>query len=80
MSNNWAKRLWSLLHFFLSTTESLTAQKKVYCPLRASLITGRPKEYMDAKKIFETIRAHWEIENGCHYILDWVYHEESVSS
>ncbi len=39
-------------------------------------ITSRPKEDMGAKKILETIRAHWGIENSCHYILDWVYHED----
>ncbi|MGW8303967.1 MAG: ISAs1 family transposase [Desulfobacterales bacterium] len=39
-------------------------------------ITSRTAEQADAQKILETNRGHWCIENSCHYIIDWNYHED----
>ena len=30
----------------------------------------------DADKIAPAIRAHWEIENGCHWVLDVTFRED----
>jgi hypothetical protein len=32
----------------------------------------------NAKKICETIRAHWEIENSLHWVLDVVFNEDQA--
>jgi predicted transposase YbfD/YdcC len=39
-------------------------------------ITSRPAEQADAKRVLETNRGHWSIENSCHYIIDWNYDED----
>ena len=39
-------------------------------------ITSRPSEETSAEMIQRTIRKHWTVENGCHYILDWNYDED----
>ncbi len=39
-------------------------------------ITSRTKEQSDARRILETNRKHWSIENSCHYIIDWNYDED----
>jgi len=42
-------------------------------------ITSRSEEEADAEKILQIVRAHWSIENSCHYILDWIYDEDRCS-
>lgn len=39
-------------------------------------ITSRTVEKDDAQKVLETNRAHWCIENSCHYVIDWNYDED----
>jgi len=39
-------------------------------------ITSRTPEQADAKRLLQINRAHWVIENSCHYILDWTYDED----
>ena len=39
-------------------------------------ITSRSPEQSDAKRVLETNRGHWSIENSCHYIIDWNYDED----
>ena len=39
-------------------------------------ITSRTPEQADAKRVLDTNRGHWSIENCCHYIIDWNYDED----
>jgi predicted transposase YbfD/YdcC len=39
-------------------------------------ITSRPPEQADPQRVLATNRGHWSIENCCHYIIDWNYHED----
>jgi len=39
-------------------------------------ITSRTKDQADARRVLETNRGHWSIENSCHYIIDWNYDED----
>lgn len=39
-------------------------------------ITSRSEEEADAEKIPAIVRAHWSIENSCHYVLDWIHDED----
>lgn len=39
-------------------------------------ITSRTPEQANAQRVLETNRAHWGIENGCHYIIDWNFDED----
>ena len=39
-------------------------------------ITSRTPEQADPKRVLTTNRGHWSIENCCHYIIDWNYHED----
>ncbi|VAX12330.1 hypothetical protein MNBD_GAMMA24-364 [hydrothermal vent metagenome] len=39
-------------------------------------ITRQADYEADAKKVLQTNRGHWCIENSCHYIPDWLYDED----
>jgi predicted transposase YbfD/YdcC len=39
-------------------------------------ITSRTAEQADPKRVLATNRGHWCIENSCHYIIDWNFHED----
>ncbi len=39
-------------------------------------ITSRPKEEASSEDVLKIMRKHWSVENSCHYILDWAYHED----
>jgi len=39
-------------------------------------ITSQPPEQADPQRVLATNRGHWSIENSCHYIIDWNYHED----
>jgi predicted transposase YbfD/YdcC len=39
-------------------------------------ITSRTPEQASAEEVLKTNRAHWCIENSCHYSLDWSYDED----
>jgi predicted transposase YbfD/YdcC len=39
-------------------------------------LTSRSQEQADARRVLQTNRGHWCIENSCHYILDWNYDED----
>lgn len=39
-------------------------------------ITSRKAKEMGAKEILAINRGHWCIENSCHYIIDWNFHED----
>ena len=39
-------------------------------------ITSCLPEQADALTVLATNRAHWSIENSCHYIIDWNYDED----
>jgi predicted transposase YbfD/YdcC len=39
-------------------------------------VTSRPQKQADARRVLNTNRGHWTIENSCHYILDWNYDED----
>lgn len=39
-------------------------------------ITSRIPDQADAHRLLNINRGHWTIENSCHYIIDWNYHED----
>jgi predicted transposase YbfD/YdcC len=39
-------------------------------------ITSRTPEQADPQRVLAANRGHWSIENSCHYIIDWNYHED----
>lgn len=39
-------------------------------------VTSCAPEKANAEKILRTNREHWSIENSCHYVIDWNYHED----
>jgi predicted transposase YbfD/YdcC len=39
-------------------------------------ITSRTPEQASPEQVLKTNRAHWCIENSCHYTLDWNYDED----
>ena len=39
-------------------------------------ITSRSPEQADPQRVLATNRAHWCIENSCHYIIDWNFDED----
>jgi predicted transposase YbfD/YdcC len=39
-------------------------------------ITSRTPQQADPQRVLTTNRGHWSIENSCHYIIDWNYHED----
>jgi predicted transposase YbfD/YdcC len=39
-------------------------------------VTSSKPEKANAEKILKTNRCHWSIENSCHYVIDWNYHED----
>ena len=39
-------------------------------------ITSRPAGQADAERLLTINRAHWSIENKCHYIIDWNFDED----
>ncbi|MBW1999530.1 MAG: ISAs1 family transposase [Deltaproteobacteria bacterium] len=48
---------------------------KQSCEL-AYRITSQTPQQADPQRVLATNRAHWCIENSCHYILDWIYDED----
>lgn len=43
------------------------------------LITSHTSETLSAKKFLEYNRAHWQIENNLHYVLDDTYREDRMT-
>ena len=43
---------------------------------RALGITSQTPAQADAQRLLTTNRGHWAIENSCHYVIDWNYHED----
>jgi predicted transposase YbfD/YdcC len=39
-------------------------------------ITSSKPEKANAEIVLKTNREHWSIENSCHYVIDWNYHED----
>lgn len=39
-------------------------------------MTSRPPEQANPQRILATNRGHWAIENRCHYVIDWNFHED----
>ena len=39
-------------------------------------ITSRLPEQANPQRVLTTNRGHWVIENSCHYIIDWNFHED----
>ena len=39
-------------------------------------ITSQSPQQADPETVLKTNRGHWSIENSCHYIIDWNYHED----
>ena len=39
-------------------------------------VTSCQPEKANAEKVLKTNREHWSIENSCHYVIDWNYHED----
>jgi predicted transposase YbfD/YdcC len=39
-------------------------------------ITSRPPEQATPQQILKINRAHWHIENRCHYVIDWNFDED----
>jgi len=48
---------------------------KCSCEIAYGITSQSPQE-ADAKKVLETNRGHWSIENSCHYVIDWNYDED----
>lgn len=55
------------------TVEKLTG--KVSSEIAYGLTSHSPVT-ADAQRLLALNRAHWSIENGCHYILDWNWDED----
>ena len=41
-----------------------------------ALPAGLLSKQADPQRVLATNRGHWSIENSCHYIIDWNYHED----
>jgi len=39
-------------------------------------VTSHTPAQADAQRVLATNRGHWVIENSCHYVIDWNYHED----
>ena len=39
-------------------------------------ITSQTPQQADARRVLLTNRGHWVIENSCHYVIDWNFHED----
>ncbi|MDP1620086.1 MAG: ISAs1 family transposase [bacterium] len=39
-------------------------------------ITSHTPEQASPKSVLTTNRGHWVIENSCHYVIDWNFHED----
>lgn len=39
-------------------------------------ITSQTPEHADPQRVLTINRGHWVIENSCHYIIDWNFHED----
>ena len=39
-------------------------------------ITRQTPQQADARRVLLTNRGHWVIENSCHYVIDWNFHED----
>ena len=39
-------------------------------------VTSVAPEQADPKRILQTNRRHWVIENSCHYVIDWNFNED----
>ena len=39
-------------------------------------ITSQTPEQATPQTVLRTNRGHWVIENSCHYIIDWNFHED----
>ena len=39
-------------------------------------LTSCTPQKANATKVLKTNREHWSIENSCHYVIDWNYHED----
>jgi hypothetical protein len=61
---------------FLIQRESTDKKTGEYSCEIAYGITSRPPEQADPQRVLATNRAHWSIENSCHYIIDWNYDED----
>jgi predicted transposase YbfD/YdcC len=48
---------------------------KCSCEIAYGITSQTPKQ-SDPKKVLETNRGHWSIENSCHYIIDWNFDED----
>jgi predicted transposase YbfD/YdcC len=61
---------------FVIERESTDKKSGKYSKDIAYGITSRTPEQADPKRVLETNRGHWCVENSCHYILDWNYDED----
>lgn len=61
---------------FLIQRESTNKKTGKYSCEIAYGITSRSPEEADPQRVLDTNRNHWSIENSCHYIIDWNYHED----
>lgn len=39
-------------------------------------MTSQTPVQADARRVLTTNRGHWVIENSCHYVIDWNFHED----
>lgn len=39
-------------------------------------VTSQTSPEASAEDVLNTNRGHWVIENGCHYVIDWNFHED----
>jgi predicted transposase YbfD/YdcC len=61
---------------FVVQRESTDKKNGEYSCETAYGITSRTPKQADAQHVLATNRAHWSIENSCHYIIDWNYDED----
>ncbi len=61
---------------FVIQRESTDKKTGVYSCDIAYGITSRTAQQANAQRVLEINRGHWSIENCCHYIIDWNYHED----
>jgi len=61
---------------FVIERESIDKKTGKYSKDVAYGITSRTPEQANARRVLETNRFHWSIENSCHYVIDWNYDED----
>ena len=61
---------------FMIEREVLNKKTGAHSVEQALGVTSQTPAQADAQRVLITNRGHWAIENSCHYVIDWNYHED----